>query len=282
MRVLAADPLRWSDLGLRPGIDLGPLTLRFYALAYIIGILLGYWHLLRMVRAPGSPMTREQADDLVLWATIGIIVGGRVGYATFYEPDLWRTGEVLQVWHGGMSFHGGLIGVLIALSAVAWRHGLPLLRVGDYVAVNVPFGMMLGRIANFVNGELWGKPSDVPWAMVFPGAGDQPRHPSQLYEAALEGALMIAVMLWLFWRTRSRWRPGLLGGAFLVGIGAARFVVEFFREPDAQLADFAERTGLHMGQWLTLPLIALGLVLVVRARRRPALEPADVAAAEQG
>ena len=278
MRVLTSDPLRWSDLGLRPGIDVGPFTLRFYALAYILGILLGYWHLLRMVRAPGSPMTREQVDDLVLAATIGIIVGGRVGYATFYEPELWRSGEVLEVWKGGMSFHGGLVGVLVAFSAVAWRHRLPLLRVGDYVAVNVPFGMMLGRIANFVNGELWGKPSDVPWAMVFPGAGEQPRHPSQLYEAALEGALMILVMLWLFWRTRARWRPGLLGGVFLAVIGAARFVVELFREPDAQLAGFAERTGLHMGQWLTLPLIALGVVLVVRAARRPALEVADVSA----
>jgi phosphatidylglycerol:prolipoprotein diacylglycerol transferase len=270
VRALASDPLRWSDLGLRPGIDLGPFTLRFYALAYVVGILLGYLHLLRMVRAPGSPMTRDQVDDLVLWATVGIVVGGRVGYATFYDRDLWRTGEVLQVWHGGMSFHGGLVGVLVALAAVAWRHGLEVLRVGDYVAVNVPFGMMLGRIANFVNAELWGKPSDVPWAMVFPGAGDQPRHPSQLYEAALEGALLIVVMLLAFWRTSARWRPGLLGGVFLAGVGLARFVVEFFREPDAQLVEFAERTGLHMGQWLTLPLIALGVLLVARALRRPA------------
>ena len=272
VHVLASDPLRWADLGLRSGIDLGPFTLRFYALAYIAGILLGYVHLVRMVRAPGSPLTREQVDDLVLWATLGIIVGGRVGYATFYDRDLWRTGEIVQVWQGGMSFHGGLLGVLLVLVVLAWRHGLSLLRVGDYVAVNVPFGMMFGRIANFVNGELWGRPSDVPWAMVFPGAGDQPRHPSQLYEAALEGALLIVVMLLVFWRTSARWRPGLLGGIFLAGIGLARFVVEFFREPDAQLADFAERTGLHMGQWLTLPLIALGVVLVVRALRRPPLD----------
>jgi len=270
--VLASDPLRWADLGLQPGFDLGPFTLRYYALAYILGIFLGYWHLLRMVRSPGSPLTRDQADDLVLWATIGIVVGGRVGYATFYERDLWRTGEVLQVWNGGMSFHGGLIGVLVVAVVLAWRNGMSLLRLGDYVVVNVPFGMMFGRIANFINGELWGRPSDVPWAMVFPGAGDQPRHPSQLYEAALEGALMIVVMLVVFWRTSARWRPGLLAGIFFAGIGLARFVVEFFREPDAQLADFAERTGLNMGQWLTLPLIALGIFLVVRALRRPALD----------
>ena len=272
MPALAPDPLRWADLGLQPGFDLGPFTLRYYALAYILGIFLGYWHLLRMVRSPGSPLTRDQADDLVLWATIGIVVGGRVGYATFYERDLWRTGEVLQVWNGGMSFHGGLIGVLVVAVVLAWRNGMSLLRLGDYVVVNVPFGMMFGRIANFINGELWGRPSDAPWAMVFPGAGDQPRHPSQLYEAALEGALMIVVMLVVFWRTSARWRPGLLAGIFFAGIGLARFVVEFFREPDAQLADFAERTGLNMGQWLTLPLIALGIFLIVRALRRPALD----------
>ncbi len=275
----ADDPLRWSDLGLQPGLDLGPFTLRYYALAYIIGIGLGYWHLLRMSRRPGSPLTPEQVEDLALWATFGIVLGGRIGYATFYDRDLWRSGEILQVWHGGMSFHGGLIGVLLAIAWVARRHHLDLVRVGDYVAVNVPFGMMLGRLANFVNGELWGKPSDASWAMVFPNAGDQPRHPSQLYEAGLEGALLIVVMLMLFWRTGARWRPGLLGGTFLAGIGSARFVVEFFREPDAQLADFAERTGLHMGQWLTLPLILAGVLLIVRALRRPALERDEVGVA---
>ena len=277
MRVpAAADPLRWSDLGLEPGIDLGPVTLRFYALAYVLGILLGYWHLLRMVRTPGSPLTREHVDDLVLWVTIGIVVGGRVGYATFYDRDLWRTGEILQVWNGGMSFHGGLVGVLVALAAVAWRRGLDVLQVADHVVVNVPFGMLLGRLANFVNGELWGRPADVPWAMVFPGAGEEPRHPSQLYEAVLEGLLLVVVMLVLFWRTGARRRPGLLTGVFLVGIGAARFVVEFFREPDAHLLWLAERTGLSMGQWLTIPLVVLGLVLVAHAVRRPARVPEPV------
>ncbi len=268
-------PIQWADLGLQPGIDLGFFTVRYYALAYIAGIVLGYWHLSRMVRSADSPMTADDAGDLLLSCTLGIIIGGRLGYATFYEPHLWTSVDLVQVWHGGMSFHGGLIGVIVAMVWVCRRGGLSLLRVADYVTVNVPFGMMLGRIANFINGELWGKPSTLPWAMVFPGAGDQPRHPSQLYEAALEGALMIVVMLVLFWRTRARWRPGLLAGVFTAGIGAARFVVEFFREPDAQLSDFAARTGLHMGQWLTLPLILVGVGLVVRAVRRPPVAEED-------
>ena len=266
MHVLASDPLRWSDLGLRPGIDLGPLTLRFYALAYILGILLGYWHLLRMVRAPGSPLTREQVDDLVLWATIGIVVGGRVGYATFYDRELWRTGEILEVWHGGMSFHGGLAGVLVAIGLVARRHGLPLLRVGDYAAVNVPFGMMLGRIANFINGELWGRPveSDVPWAMVFPGADNMPRHPSQLYEALLEG-LALFVVLALLIRAGALKRPGLVTGAFMLGYGMARSVCELFREPDPQLGFLWG--GLTMGMLLCIPMMLAGAGFVAYALR---------------
>ena len=229
-------------------------------------------------------MAQRHVDDLFFYCTLGIIIGGRLGYATFYQPSLWtHPADLLKLWQGGMSFHGGLTGVLLAMLWVSWRGGLPFLRVTDYVAVNVPFGMMFGRIANFINGELWGRPSDVPWAMVFPGAGPLPRHPSQLYEAALEGALLIVVMLVLFWKTRARWRPGLLVGVFTAGIGLARFTVEFFREPDAQLEDFALRTGLSMGQWLTLPLIALGLVVLVRALMRPPLgsvTPAGGGAAE--
>lgn len=273
-------PLRWEDLGLSPGIDLGFFTLRYYALAYVLGILLGYWHFNRMAKAPGSPITPTQVDDLIIGLTFGIIIGGRLGYATFYNPSLWTSWEVLQPWNGGMSFHGGLIGVLVAMAWFSWRHKLDPLRVTDYIAVNVPIGMMLGRIANFINGELWGRPSDVPWAMVFPGAGEEARHPSQLYEAALEGALLVVVLFWLFWRTRARWRPGLLAGVFAIGIGLARFIVEFFREPDAQLSDFAEATGLNMGQWLTIPLLLAGVVLVVRALRRPeveVVEPVEVA-----
>lgn len=269
-------PLHWTDLGLSQGIELGPFTLRYYALAYVLGILLGYWHFTKMAKAPGSPISPRQVDDLIIALTFGIIVGGRLGYATFYNPSLWSSWELFQPWQGGMSFHGGLIGVLVAMAWVTWRRKLNPLRVTDYIAVNVPIGMMLGRIANFINGELWGRPSDVSWAMVFPGAGDEPRHPSQLYEAALEGALLILVLFWLFWRTRARWRPGLLAGIFAIGVGGGRFIVEFYREPDAQLTEFAEATGLNMGQWLTIPLILAGAVLLVRAMIRPETTAADV------
>ncbi|WP_239805097.1 prolipoprotein diacylglyceryl transferase [Croceicoccus hydrothermalis] len=272
-------PIYWENLGLRPGIELGWFTLRWYSLAYLAGILVGYWHLSRMLKAPGAPMAQRHAEDLFFWCTLGIIVGGRLGYAAFYDPSLWTgwtSGEtvswdLLRLWDGGMSFHGGVAGVLAAIAWVSHRGQLQFLRVCDYIAVNVPFGMMFGRLANFVNGELWGRPADVPWAMVFPRAGPLPRHPSQLYEAGLEGLLLILVMLALFWMTRARWRPGLLVGTFTAGIAFARFIVEFFREPDAQLAEFAAETGLSMGQWLTLPLIAIGLFFVVRALRKPAL-----------
>jgi phosphatidylglycerol:prolipoprotein diacylglycerol transferase len=276
----AGQAIRFEDLHLVKGIDLGFFTLRFYSLAYLAGIVLGYWHLTRMVKAPGSPIAQRHADDLFFYCTLGIILGGRLGYATFYTggetgiPSLWgRPLDLLKLWEGGMSFHGGVIGVLIAIAWVCWRNRLQFLRVADYIAVNVPFGMMFGRLANFVNGELWGRPveGDVPWAVIFPGAGEIPRHPSQLYEAGLEGALMIVVMLLLFWKTRARWRPGLLVGVFTAGIALARFAVEFFREPDQQLAEFARDTGLSMGQWLTIPLIVIGVLLAARALIRPQL-----------
>ena len=274
-------PLEWASLGLTPGIQIGFFTLRWYSLAYLAGILLGYWHLTRMIRAPGAPLGQRHADDLFFYCTLGIILGGRLGYATFYAPELWaHPTELLALWHGGMSFHGGLMGVVLAVTWVTWRNGLNFLRVIDYIAVCVPFGMMFGRLANFVNGELWGRVAGegVAWAMIFPGAGEVPRHPSQLYEAALEGALMIVIMLFLFWKTRARFRPGLMGGVFTAGIALARFTVEFFREPDAQLAEFALRTGLSMGQWLTLPMIAVGLFFAVRALMRPALASGPPAA----
>jgi phosphatidylglycerol:prolipoprotein diacylglycerol transferase len=172
-----------------------------------------------------------------------------------------------------MSFHGGLAGVVLAIAWVAWRNKLSFLRICDYIAVNVPFGMMFGRLANFINGELWGRPVDgyLPWEMVFPGGGPLPRHPSQLYEAALEGALLIVVMLLLFWKTRARFRPGLLVGVFTTGIAWARFFVEFYREPDQQLEQFAHQTGLSMGQWLSIPLSVVGLAMVIYALIRPPL-----------
>jgi phosphatidylglycerol---prolipoprotein diacylglyceryl transferase len=274
----AAQAIRWEDLGLRPGIELGFFTLRFYSLAYLAGILLAYWHLSRMIRAPGAPMAQRHVDDLFFWCTLGIILGGRLGYAAFYQPALftaWDADEtvpwaLLRLWDGGMSFHGGLIGTTLAMAWVAWRGKLPFIRVTDYVAVNVGFGMLFGRLANFINGELWGRPTDVAWAMIFPRDPlGLPRHPSQLYEAVLEGLVVILVMLPLFWKTRARWRPGVLTGCFVSLIALGRFTAEFFREADAQLAWVPQQTGLNMGQWLTIPLILAGLVLMIGALRRP-------------
>lgn len=278
-------PLHFQDLGLKNYLfafntPLGEFQLRWYSLAYLAGILLAYWHVSKTIKAPGAPLAQRHADDLFFYCTLGVILGGRLGYATFYTggdtgiPSLWSTpGELIKLWEGGMSFHGGLVGVLIAIAWVCWRNGLSFLRVCDYIAVAVPFGMLFGRLANFVNGELWGRVAgpDVPWAMVFPGAGPFARHPSQLYEALLEGLLLAIVLLYMFWRTRARWRPGLLVGTFTLGIGVGRFVVEYFREPDVQLKEFAEQTGLSMGQWLTLPLMAVGLFFMVRALMRPPL-----------
>lgn len=277
----APEPIYWVNLGLKNYLfRLGSFELRWYSLAYLAGIVLGYWHLSRMIRQPGAPMAQRHADDLFFYCTIGIILGGRLGYATFYTggssdiPSLWaHPAELLKLWHGGMSFHGGLIGVILAMAWVSWRNQLSLIRVADFISVCVPFGMLFGRLANFVNGELWGRvvSGPLPWAMVFPDAGPLPRHPSQLYEAGLEGLLMIVVMLTLYWKTRARYRPGLLVGVFTTGIASARFIVEFFREPDAQLQRFAEATGLSMGQWLTIPLILLGLFLIGRALTKPEL-----------
>jgi phosphatidylglycerol:prolipoprotein diacylglycerol transferase len=269
----AEAPIQWVDLGLTRGIELGFFTLRWYSLAYLAGIILGYWHLSRMVRAPGAPMAQRHADDLFFYCTLGIILGGRLGYATFYAPELWAHPlELLKLWNGGMSFHGGLLGTVLAIAWVSWRGQLAFVRVADYIAVCVPFGLFFGRLANFVNGELWGRvATGVPWAMVFPDGGPAPRHPSQLYEAALEGLVLMAVLIALFWKTRARWRPGLLVGVFTLGYGLARFTIEYFREPDQQLAEFAAKSGLSMGQWLTVPMILLGLFLIVRASMRPPL-----------
>lgn len=283
----AADPIYWSDLGLRPGIELGFFTLRYYSLAYLIGVMFAYWHTSKMLKQPGAPMAQRHADDLFFYCTLGVILGGRLGYAMFYDTSLWTgfagdgfiTWKLLRLWDGGMSFHGGLAGVTLAMAYVAWRDKLNFIRVVDYVAVGVPMGMLLGRLANFVNGELWGRVSDVPWAMIFPGAGEVPRHPSQLYQAGLEGLALLVVMMALFWLTRARYRPGLLAGVFTLGMGIARFVNEFFREPDQQLADFAARTGLSMGQWLTIPLILTGLIVVLFALRKPPLATGTTAPA---
>jgi len=281
----AADPIQFTSLGLKPGIELGFFTLRFYSLAYLLGVIFAYWHTSKALKQPGAPMAQRHADDLFFYCTLGVILGGRLGYALFYTggdtgiPSAFTdfSGEgfvswkLLRLWDGGMSFHGGLLGVTAAMAWVSWREKLNFIRVVDYVSVGVPMGMLLGRLANFVNGELWGRVTDVPWAMVFPAADDLPRHPSQLYQAGLEGLVMLVIMLLLFWKTRARYRPGLLAGVFTVGMGVSRFVNEFFREPDQQLADFAARTGLSMGQWLTIPLILTGLIVVIFALRKKPL-----------
>lgn len=286
----AADPIYWAELGLRPGIDLGFFTLRFYSLAYLIGVIFAYWHTSKMLKQPGAPMAQRHADDLFFYCTLGVIIGGRLGYAAFYtggdtgipsaftdfSGDGFVSWKLLRLWDGGMAFHGGLLGVAVAMAWVSWRDRLNFIRVVDYVAVGVPMGMLLGRLANFINGELWGRVTDVPWAMVFPGAGDLPRHPSQLYQAGLEGLALLIIMMLLFWKTRARYRPGLLTGVFTLGIGIARFVNEFFRQPDAQLADFAAQTGLSMGQWLTIPLILTGLIVVFFALRNKPLASGGV------
>jgi phosphatidylglycerol---prolipoprotein diacylglyceryl transferase len=286
----AADPIYWDQLGLRPGIELGFFTLRYYSLAYLIGVIFAYWHTSKMLKAPGAPMAQRHADDLFFYCTLGVILGGRLGYAAFYTggetgipsafTDFSGDGivswKLLRLWDGGMAFHGGLMGVTVAMAYVAWRDKLNFIRVVDYVAVGVPMGMLLGRLANFVNGELWGRATDVSWAMVFPGADDLPRHPSQLYQAGLEGLALLIIMMLLFWKTRARYRPGLLAGVFTLGMGIARFVNEFFREPDQQLADFAARTGLSMGQWLTIPLILTGLIVVLFALRKKPLASGGV------
>jgi len=251
-------------------VHLGPLALRWYSLAYLVGIILGWWYLLRLLRQPGAPMARRHADDLVFYATLGVILGGRLGYVLFYKPVEYfqNPAEIIRLWDGGMSFHGGVIGVSLGIFYMAWRQKLDWLRIHDYVACCVPFGLFLGRLANFVNGELWGSQTDLSWGVVFPTGGPLPRHPSQLYEAALEGVLLFAVLAWLFWKTRARYQPGKLVGVFLLVYGLSRFAVEFVREPDEHLIRFAAQTHLHMGQWLSLPMIVVGLYLVLTAKKR--------------
>jgi phosphatidylglycerol:prolipoprotein diacylglycerol transferase len=272
----AASHIRFEDLGLSPvALDLGFFTLKWYSLAYLAGILIGYWYLLKLIRQPGAPMARRHADDMIFYATLGIIIGGRLAYVLFYQPEILQHPlDIFKLWNGGMSFHGGVIGVSLGILYLARKEGLSWLRVHDYVACCVPFGLFFGRLANFVNGELWGKETDVPWAMIFPTGGPFARHPSQLYEAVLEGLLLFLILWFAFWKTKARYEPGKLVGIFLLGYGLARFSVEFFREADVQLLEFAHRTGLHMGQWLTLPMIAGGIYLIATAKgRRVRVEP---------
>jgi phosphatidylglycerol:prolipoprotein diacylglycerol transferase len=266
-----AGAIRWVDLGLDPILfEIGPFALRWYSLAYLAGILIGWWYLMKLIDRPGAPMARRHVDDLVFYATLGIILGGRLGYVLFYKPVYYLSNplEIPQLWDGGMSLHGGVLGTTAAILWLARKHKLDWLRIHDYVACCAPFGLFFGRIANFVNAELWGRTTDASWGIVFPNAGPLPRHPSQLYEAGLEGLLLFAVLWWLFWKTDARYQPGKLVGTFLLVYGLSRFAVEFFREPDSHLTWLAQQSGLSMGQWLTVPMILGGAWLIATAKGR--------------
>lgn len=263
--------IAFSSLGLDPVLlQLGPFALRWYSMAYLAGIVLGWLYLIRLTRDDAAPLGRNDADELVTWATLGIIAGGRLAYVLFYEPAAYLADplSIFALWRGGMSFHGGAFGVGLAIFLYCRSRKLAWLRVLDYVAMCAPIGLMLGRIANFINGELWGRPTTLPWGIIFPDGGPLPRHPSQLYEAALEGPLLF-VLLWALYRfTDVRQRPGILAGSFVLGYGVLRFLVEFVREPDQQLIAFAQATGLHMGQWLCMPMIVGGIALIALGFKR--------------
>jgi phosphatidylglycerol---prolipoprotein diacylglyceryl transferase len=264
----ATAAINWTDLNLSPiALDLGFFKLRWYSLAYIAGILVGWWYLLKLIAQPGAPMAKRHADDFIFYATLGIILGGRLGYILFYKPEMLSSlTEMLKLWEGGMSLHGGFLGVILGLWWFTRKNGLNMLRVCDYVACMTPFGLLFGRLANFVNGELWGRPTDLPWGIVFPGAGPEPRHPSQLYEAGLEGILMFIVLWIMFWKTDARYQPGKLVGTGLIIYGVSRSLLELVRQPDAGLENLS--WGLTMGQTLSLPMLIVGLYLVATAKGR--------------
>jgi len=259
-------------------VSIGPFAIRWYALAYIVGILLGWVYGRGLIRAERhwsgpAPLTELDFDDFILWVTLGIVLGGRTGYVLFYNLPHFAAhpAEIVQLWKGGMSFHGGFAGCVLAVVLFArWRR-ISILSLGDLTCAVAPIGLLLGRIANFINGELWGRPTDVPWAMVFPNGGPLPRHPSQLYEAGLEGLLLLGV-LWIAIRAGALRRPGLVVGLFASGYSIARTICEFFREPDVQLGYLWG--GLTMGMMLSIPLLLTGAAFIVAALIRPPLRRA--------
>lgn len=254
-------------------VHIGPLAIRWYALAYIFGILIGWAYARALVRsetlwAGKPPFTVTDFDDFVLWVTLGIILGGRIGYVLFYNLPFFAAHplQIFELWTGGMSFHGGFTGCVIAVVLFSKSRGISILSLGDVTCAVGPIGLFLGRLANFVNGELWGRPADVPWAMVFPGGGPIPRHPSQLYEASLEGLALLA-FLYVLIRLGALKRPGLIIGAFAVFYACARSFCEFFREPDVQLGFLWG--GATMGQLLSIPLFLAGVCFIVYAMKHP-------------
>jgi phosphatidylglycerol:prolipoprotein diacylglycerol transferase len=266
-------------------VHLGPIAIRWYALAYVAGILLGWRYAVSLVRNArlwplrGAPATADQIDDLILWITVGVIVGGRLGHVLFYTPQLIWTDpvEILKTWHGGMSFHGGALGVLLALGLFAWRNRLDLLRLGDIAAACTPIGLFFGRIANFINGELWGRPTTLPWGIIFPNAPDgRPRHPSQLYEAGLEGIFLFLILLIATHRLHWLRRRGAVTGLFILMYGLFRIALENVRQPDAGLDHLP--FGLTMGMMLSAPMVLVGAWLIWSSRHTP---PAVAASAPQ-
>jgi phosphatidylglycerol:prolipoprotein diacylglycerol transferase len=245
-------------------VQIGPLAIRWYGLMYMLSFLIGWPLLSRRARRWMPELTIELQNDLLLWIVLGVVLGGRLGYILFYNASYYfsHPAALIRIWEGGMSFHGGLIGVLLAGWLFARKHRLGFLKLADTVIPVFPLGLLLGRIGNFINAELWGRVTDVPWGMVFPGAGPLPRHPSQLYEAVLEGVVLMAVL----WYLGRKERPeGWLLGVFSLGYALSRFLVEFVREPDAHLGLLA--FGWTMGQWLTIPMMAIGVLLMVRRPR---------------
>ncbi len=254
-------------------ISLGPIAVHWYGLAYVAGILCGWLYARRLARNDAlwpqdrSPVTVAHLDDFLVWVAVGVVLGGRIGYILFYDlaAVMQNPIRIIEIWNGGMSFHGGFIGATLAMVMFARRNGIPVLSMFDIVAAVVPFGLFFGRLANFVNSELWGRLSDAPWAVVFPTGGPFSRHPSQLYEAALEGVVLLLVLAALVYGARALKRPGIVSGAFVCGYGLSRIFVEFFREPDAHLGYLAF-DWLTMGMLLSLPMVALGLGLMLCAR----------------
>jgi phosphatidylglycerol---prolipoprotein diacylglyceryl transferase len=257
-----------------PAIDpvavaIGPFVVRWYALAYIVGLLLGWRYCLVLADRPPRLVERRDIDDFLVWATLGVVLGGRIGYVLFYQPGyyLQHPIEALYLWHGGMSFHGGALGVTLAILLFTRARRLPVLAFSDVIAEAIPIGLFFGRIANFINGELFGRETDVSWAIVFPNGGPVPRHPSQLYEAVCEGLLLFLLLL-LAEHRGARRRTGIVTGLFLIGYAVARMSGELFRQPDAQLGFLV--FGTTMGQLLSIPVLIAGFILIWWARRQPA------------